>query len=72
MLEHEKNDTENIGRDNIGKNNLNVFFKEKHRRYENNINDMEEFAIICYEDGENRMVLEPSGGHECMAIAAAF
>lgn len=70
MLEHEEDNMENVGCD-IGKNNLDVFFKGKHRRYENSLNGIGKFIITCCKDREI-VVLEPSGGYERKLLQQLF
>lgn len=71
MLEHEEDNMENVGCD-IGKNNLDVFFEGKHRRYENSINGIGKFIVTCCKDREIRVVLEPSGGYERKLLQQLF
>lgn len=63
MLEHEEDNMKNVGCD-IGKNNLDVFFEGKHRRYENSTNVIGKFIVTCCKDSRIRIILEPSGGYE--------
>ena len=53
----------NVGCD-IGKNNLDVCFKGKHKRYRNDEKGIAEFIENCTKSEGIRVVLEPSGGYE--------
>lgn len=62
---------ENVGCD-IGKDNLDVFFKGKHRRCGNSINGAKKFIITCCKDKETRVALEASGGYEGRSLQQLF
>ena len=53
----------NIGCD-IGKSNLDVYFKGKLKRYRNDKAGISEFLKDCLVNDESRVILEPSGGYE--------
>jgi transposase len=53
----------NIGCD-IGKSNLDVYFKGKLKRYRNDKTGISEFLKDCLVNDESRVILEPSGGYE--------
>ena len=53
----------NIGCD-IGKSNLDVYFKGKLKRNRNDKTGISEFLNDCLVNDESRVILEPSGGYE--------
>ena len=71
MLEHEEDNMENVGCD-IGKNNLDIFFRGKHRRYENSAKGIEEFIVTYCKSEGIRVILEPSGGYERRLLRRLF